>query len=138
MCSPIDQSKVAKVGRVILPNMAAKVPLAVTMGMAIRKREIPNEYLAQHCLMASHPFNTHGMTTYHVPDMKVGLYLRGFSNFLDFSWFSSPHFPGGTFVFSVTSPASGFPWRGCRLICFIFCCTSYEERLDQENLLNNT
>ena len=84
--------------------------------------------------MASHPLDIHDITSYHMPDMKVGLYLRGLSNRLDFSWFSSFHFLGGTLVFNVLSPAWSFPCRGYRHICFIFCCTNYEERMDQKKL----
>lgn len=84
-------------------------------GPWLSEKEIPNEGLEQHRLMASHPCNTQGMTSYHVPDTKVGLCLRGLSSLLDFSWFRppSPLSRAAIFVFSVVSPAASVPWTDC-------------------------
>ena len=141
-CSPVNQSKVATVGgggwwvEFMLPYMAGQCPSCWYQGDGYQ--EMRNSWwVSRTTLRASHPLNIHDITSYHMPDMKVGLYLHGLSNHLDFSWFSSFHFLGGTFVFSVVSPASSFPCRGYRHICFIFCWTNYEERLDQKNFLNS-
>lgn len=120
------------VGWFILLNMAASVHFAGIWGMDIKKWQIPDECLERHWW--HHIHWTFMTTSYHMPDMKVGLYLRGLSNRLDFSWFSSFHFLGGTLVFNVLSPAWSFPCRGYRHICFIFCCTNYEERMGQKKL----
>lgn len=73
----MDQPTVARMGGAVLPTMTAKIPVAVTRGMDTRKREIPSECLEQHCLLVSHPFNKHGMTTHQMPGMKARLYPHG-------------------------------------------------------------